>query len=143
VAPRRAPGRGAAALLAPLWILAACAQPAPAPEPAAAPVEAHEDAAPFVFAEEELDVPARPLEPIRPVYPPRLRELGVEGSVEARVVVWPDGSLQGATLVASDHPEFTESVRAALAEARFAPGLRRGEPVASSVTLRLHFRLER
>jgi TonB family protein len=129
--------------LAPLLLLAACAQPAPVPGSAAAPPPAHEDAGPIVYSEQEVDVPARPLEPIRPVYPPRLRELGVEGSVEARVVVWPDGSLQGATLVASDHPEFTESVRLALAEARFAPGLRRGQPVASSVTLRLHFRLER
>ena len=103
-----------------------------------------EDAVPSVYAEGEVDVPARPLEPLRPAYPARLRELGVEGSVEARVIVfWPDGSISGRELLASDHPEFTEAVREVLDEARFAPGLRRGQPVASTVTLRLHFRLDR
>ncbi len=102
-----------------------------------------EDAVPTVYAEQEVDVPARPLEPIRPRYPARLRELGVEGSVEARVIVWPDGSISGRELIASDHPEFTQAVRAALDRARFAPGLLRGKPVASTVTLKLHFRLSR
>ena len=88
-------------------------------------------------------MPARPLAPLEPRYPARLRELGVEGTVEARVVVWPDGTIGGRELIASDHPEFTEAVRAALDEARFAPGRLRGEPVASAVTLRLHFRLQR
>ncbi len=67
----------------------------------------------------------------------------MEGRVEARVVVWPDGSVRGRELIASDHPEFTKAVRAELERARFAPGLRHGKPVASSVTLVLHFRLDR
>lgn len=96
-----------------------------------------------VYDERDVDVAARPLEPLRPRYPSTLRELGVEGSVEARVVVWPDGKVSGRQLIASDHPEFTEAVRVALAEARFAPGLLRGKPVASTVTLKLNFRLER
>ena len=124
---------------------AACASPEP---PAPAPVDAvvpavAEDAVPTVYAEQEVDVAARPLEPIRPRYPARLREFGVEGSVEALVIVWPDGSVSGRELIASDHPEFTKAVRAALDEARFAPGLLRGKPVASTVTLKLHFRLSR
>lgn len=118
--------------------LAACASPRPPPEPAP-----QRDASPFVYAEPDVDVPARPLEPIRPDYPLRLRERGIEGRVEARVLVWPDGSVHGATLVRSDHPEFTAAAREAIAVARFAPGLKAGQPVASSVTLVLHFRLER
>jgi TonB family protein len=125
-------------------VLASCASQTPPLEPVdvAAPPKAV-DAVPQVYAEQEVDVVARPLAPLRPRYPARLRELGVEGSVEARVIVWPDGSVSGRELVASDHPEFTDSVREALVGARFSPGLYRGEPVASVVTLRLHFRLDR
>lgn len=140
------PGRPcrAAWLLAPL-LLAACTAPA-TPAVSARTRERErpvQDAVPAVYGEQEVDVPARPLEPVRPAYPPRLRQLGIEGSVEARVVVWPDGSVHGGELLASDHPEFTRAVREALAEARFAPGMRRGVPVASKVTLRLNFRLDR
>lgn len=126
-------------------LLVACTSPelpgVAAPTPGAQAV--FEDAVPQVYAEEEVDVPARPLEPIRPDYPVRLRELGVEGSVEARVTVWPDGSVRGARLLASSRPEFTDAVRQALDGARFAPGLRRGQPVASTVTLEVHFELSR
>ncbi len=137
------PGRGGRSLA--LLLLAACASPEdPArtrPDTAAPAIV--EDAIPTIYAEHEVDVSARPLEPLRPRYPAGLREFGVEGSVEARVIVWPDGSVSGRELIASDHPEFTRAVRAALDDARFAPGLLRGKPVASTVTLKLHFRLER
>ncbi|MGI9431060.1 MAG: energy transducer TonB, partial [Myxococcota bacterium] len=106
---------------------------------APAPIE---DAVPTVYDENEVDVPARPLEPLRPRYPAGLRELGVEGSVKARVIVWPDGSVSGRELIESDHPEFTRAVRAALDEAYFSPGVFRGQPVASIVTLTLNFRLQ-
>ena len=129
-----------------LLCFAACASPEPPippPVDAVAPAVAEEDAVPTVYAEQEVDVAARPLEPIRPRYPARMRDFGVEGSVEARVIVWPDGSVSGRELIGSDHPEFTRAVQAALDEARFAPGLLRGKPVASTVTLKLHFRLSR
>lgn len=100
-----------------------------------------EDAGPTYYEEHEVDVPARPVAPIRPEYPPKLRALGMEGEVEARVVVLCDGSLGGARLVESSHDDFTIAVRDALREARFHPALLRGETVSSWLTLRLHFRL--
>jgi TonB family protein len=103
---------------------------------------AREDAGPSFYKEHEVEVPARPVDPIRPVYPPRLRALGIEGEVEARVVVRWDGSVGGARLVESTHDDFTVAVREALREARFHPARRHGEPVSSWVTVRLHFRLE-
>lgn len=128
-----------------MLLLATCSSPTSpnAIPPATTAPSAAEDGVPHVYGEDEVDVPARPLEPIRPAYPTRLREFGVEGSVTARVIVWADGSVHGGELLASDHPEFTRAVREALSGARFAPGLRRGQPVTSTVTLELHFRLAR
>jgi TonB family protein len=101
-----------------------------------------EDAGPTFYQEHEVETRARPVDPIRPAYPPRLRALGLEGGVEARVIVLADGSVGGARLVASSHDDFTAAVREALREARFHPALHRGRPVSSWVTVRLLFRLE-
>jgi TonB family protein len=133
-------GLGAAAL----GLLACASEPArsPVPEPESEPA-LHQDAVPRVYAEDEVDVPARPLEPILPEYPKSLRELGVEGTVEARVVVWADGSFGGGQVVASSHPEFTDAAREALHRASFAPAQLGGEPVASRVTVVVHFELKR
>jgi TonB family protein len=123
--------------------LLACASE-PAPPPSAEPTPAlHQDAVPRVYAEDEVDIPARPLAPILPEYPKSLRELGIEGSVEARVLVWADGSFGGGQVVASSHPAFTEAAREALHRARFAPAERAGEPVPSRVTVVVHFELQR
>ena len=103
---------------------------------------AREDAGPSFYQEHEVEVPARPVDPIRPAYPPRLRALGIEGEVEARVIVRSDGSVGGARLVESTHDDFTVAVREALWAARFHPARRHGESVSSWVTVRLRFRLE-
>jgi TonB family protein len=68
--------------------------------------------------------------------------MGLEGEVEARVIVLADGSVGGAQLVSSSNEAFTAAVRESLKEARFHPAERAGRPVASWVTLRLRFRLE-
>jgi TonB family protein len=101
-----------------------------------------EDATPAYWDERDVDVPARPVDPIRPVYPPELRALGLEGDVEARVAVSADGSVGGAQLVTSSDEAFTAAARAALRDARFHPARRAGQPVPSWVTVRLYFRLE-
>jgi TonB family protein len=131
--------RCAALSLAALPLVSACGA-RPAADTAGGAVV--EDAGPRYFAEDEVDRPARPLAPIEPDYPPQLRALGVEGDVEARVMVLADGSVGGARLLASDDAAFTAAVREALDAARFEPAERAGRPVASWVTLRLRFRME-
>lgn len=101
-----------------------------------------EDAGPTYFEEHEVEIPARPVNPIRPPYPPRLLALGLEGDVEARVIVLSNGSVAGGRLVESTHADFAAAVREALRETRFHPAVRRGKPVSSWVTVRLHFRVE-
>lgn len=122
----------------------ACASPPPPTEAAAGAASpgVQEDAGPRYFSEDEVDLPARPLAPIKPDYPPQLWAMGLEGEVEARVVVLADGSVGGAQLVSSSDEAFTAAVRESLKDARFHPAERAGRPVASWVTLRLRFRLE-
>lgn len=133
------PGELAALLSA--GLVACAAAPVPEPPVAARP-PAVEDAFPDLFAEEEVDEPARPVEAIQPAYPPAMRAMGVEGEVEARVAVMADGSVGGARLVASSHPAFTEAARDALRSARFHPARRAGRVVPSWVGLRIRFRLD-
>jgi TonB family protein len=131
-------------LVAALAIPCGCA-PGPAQHPIGeSPVSAvpRQDVGPICYREDEVDIRARPVNPIRPPYPPRLRALGLEGDVEARVIVLSDGSVGGGRLVASTHDDFAAAVRTTLLETRFHPALRHGEPVSSWVTVRLHFRIE-
>jgi TonB family protein len=78
-----------------------------------------------------------------PVYPPELSARGTEGQVEAEYVVDIAGQVDTTTIrvMRSDHPRFTESVRAALGEARFRPAKRGGKAVRQLVQQRFRFKL--
>ena len=78
-----------------------------------------------------------------PVYPPELTLRGTEGAVEATYVVDATGQVDTTTIqvMRSDHPRFTESVREALAEARFRPAKRGGKAVRQLVAQRFRFKL--
>ena len=132
-------------LLAAVWVAAsACMSPMPSTE-AAVPMPSRglqDDAGPRAFSENEVDLPARPLAPVEPGYPPKLRAMGLEGEIEARVLVQADGSVGGMQLVSSSDEAFTAAARESLRQARFHPAQRAGRPVASWVTLRFRFRLE-
>jgi TonB family protein len=78
-----------------------------------------------------------------PVYPPRLGALGKEGRVDATFVVDAAGlvEMSSVQVLASDDPEFSESVRTALGEMRFRPATRAGRPVRQLVAQRFNFRI--
>jgi TonB family protein len=78
-----------------------------------------------------------------PVYPPDLSALGKQGSVQATFVVDTTGrvDLTSVQVLASDDPEFTESVRAALGDMRFRPATRGGRAVRQLVEQRFNFRI--
>jgi TonB family protein len=80
-----------------------------------------------------------------PVYPADLAEAGVEGVVRATYVVDATGQVDTTTIriISSDHPRFTTSVEAALAEMRFRPAKRRGKPVRQLVEQRFRFQIGR
>jgi len=78
-----------------------------------------------------------------PVYPPRLSALGKEGRVQATFVVDTTGrvDMTSVHVLASDDPEFSESVRNALGEMRFRPATRGGRAVRQLVEQRFNFRI--
>jgi TonB family protein len=78
-----------------------------------------------------------------PVYPPKLSALGKEGRVQATFVVDTTGrvDMTSVQVLASDDPEFTESVRTALGEMRFRPAARGGRAVRQLVEQRFTFRI--
>jgi TonB family protein len=79
-----------------------------------------------------------------PVYPPELEARRTEGQVVAAYVVDTAGRVDTTTIkvLGSDHPRFTESVRTALAEARFRPATRGGHTVRQLVQQRFRFKVE-
>jgi len=78
-----------------------------------------------------------------PIYPPRLSALGKEGSVQATFVVDTTGGVDmtSVQVLASDDPEFSESVRTALGGMRFHPATRGGRAVRQLVEQRFNFRI--
>jgi protein TonB len=78
-----------------------------------------------------------------PIYPPKLSALGKEGRVVATFVVDTTGRVEmtSVQVVASDDPEFSESVRTALGEMQFRPATRGGRPVRQLVEQRFNFRI--
>jgi TonB family protein len=79
-----------------------------------------------------------------PVYPAELEVRRIEGQVVAAYVVDTVGRVDTTTIrvLGSDHPRFTESVRTALAEARFRPAKRGGHTVRQLVQQRFRFKVE-
>lgn len=78
-----------------------------------------------------------------PVYPPELSAQGKEGLVDATYVVDTTGHVDTTTItvVQSDDPRFTESVRTALGDALFRPAKRAGRNVRQLVAQRFRFKL--
>jgi protein TonB len=116
------------------------ALPAPAARPAApAPAE---DAVGKWWGEREVDFPARPLAPIEPTYPALAREQGLEGDATLLVYVRADGKVLGTKPLVSDGRDFAHAAALAIRATPFDAGMRRHEPVNSTVTIQVRFRLE-
>jgi protein TonB len=82
---------------------------------------------------------------IEPRYPTSLREAGIEGRVVVQFVVDTLGRAEVDELhvVESPHPQFVESVRAALARYRFTVGESAGRTVRTRVQMPFQFTLKR
>jgi len=79
-----------------------------------------------------------------PAYPPELIAKGVQGMVQAIYVVDTTGRVDTTSIevLASDHPQFTQSVREALDHMRFRPALRGGQPVRQRVQQKFRFQIQ-
>lgn len=88
---------------------------------------------------ESLDETPRALAQIAPRYPHEMRRSGVDGSVDVRFVVGPDGKVQTAEVVRFSHREFAEAAMIAVKKWRFEPGRRNGSRVSFRMTVPVVF----
>ena len=109
--------------------------PAAAPLPGSASGGTDSTAAPVVgntaVGADAVDIPAAALPGQRgPVYPERLRAMGVDGRVVARFVVERNGRVESEPIILSATAgEFAASVKRYLASARYRPAVIRGQAV--------------
>ncbi len=74
---------------------------------------------------------------VRPKYPKDALRSGIEGKVELRAVVAPDGQTKDLTVLSGDS-EFSQNALAAVRKWHFHPEVRQGQPVET--TYRIHVR---
>ena len=92
-------------------------------------------------ADSGADHPARVLSKVDPEYPYALRAQGHQGTVTLAVTVGVDGAAKDIRVVRSD-PELDAAAVAAVRQWRFTPARKDGQPVESTVTAPISFRLE-
>jgi protein TonB len=122
------------------------AKPAsPAVEPLASPlptieVPLIED--PTYYPAKQVDMHPVALNLIKPAYPDKGVELGVEGKVVLLLLIDEIGVVKEVSVVEADPEEiFDESALAAFREARFAPAQKNGRAVKSRVLIRVSYEL--
>ena len=84
-----------------------------------------------VFAYEDVDVKPAPKKKVRMVFPGSTRKGGANPQITLRFVVKPDGSLANVVIVKFSHPDLIEEALRAYEYARFNPGQKDGQSVAT------------
>ena len=117
-------------------LTAAQSAPAAAPAPASAAVEAVGNPG---GPEQEV----MPLNDVRPEYPYRARQQGIEGHIKLAFTINPQGRVENIrVLEASPRNVFDREARRAAARWRFAPRTEGGAAVSREAVKTLHFRLQ-
>ena len=96
----------------------------------------------FVFEAYELDQAPQPIVRVPPVYPYKAREQGIEGAVQVKLLVNPDGSV-GEFHILDARPRglFEDAVSKCVPQWRFNPGTIEGETVTAWVVTTIRFDL--
>jgi protein TonB len=96
----------------------------------------------FVFEAFELDQPPRVTVRIPPVYPYKAREQGIEGAVQVKLLINPDGSV-GQVMILDARPRgyFEEAVLKSVPQWKFTPGTVEGQSVTAWVVTTIRFQL--
>lgn len=97
---------------------------------------------PTWYPAKQVDVHPTALHPIRPIYPEKGVELGVDGKVVLLLMIDETGAVKEVSVVGT-YPEgvFEESALAAFRDARFTPALKEGRAVKSQVMIRVNYEL--
>jgi protein TonB len=84
----------------------------------------------------------RLLRRVEPDYPTEAARRGVEGYVDVRFIVDPDGNVSNLSVIGSNPPElFDRSALAAVRRWKYDPKKINGAPVASRQQVRVQFKL--
>ena len=86
-----------------------------------------------------LDEPPRVLVSSNPEYPDDLRSDGMEGRVLLKLFIDTDGNVYETEVLKSNHLAFESAAVAAAADLRYAPPMRDGKPVRTSLVLSVDF----
>ena len=81
-----------------------------------------------------------PLKKVDPKYPPEFRSLHVDGEVVLYAIIRKDGSVDSIQLVHSVDPRLDANAMEALAQWKFRPAEKRGEPVDLEAVVHIPFR---
>jgi TonB family protein len=81
-----------------------------------------------------------PLRKVDPKYPPELRNSHVDGEVILHAIIRKDGSVDSIQLVRSVDPRLDANAMEALAQWKFSPGEKHGEPVDLEAVVHIPFR---
>jgi TonB family protein len=80
------------------------------------------------------------LRKVDPRYPPTLRDQGVAGEVILYAIIRKNGSVDSIQVLRGLHPELDRNAMEALAQWKFEPARRNGEPVELEAIVRIPFR---
>ena len=81
-----------------------------------------------------------PLRKVDPKYPPELRTSHVDGEVVLYAIIRKDGSVDSIQLVHSVDPHLDANAMEALAQWKFSPAEKHGEPVDLEAVVHIPFR---
>lgn len=95
-----------------------------------------------VFNEGETDEDALPVFTPIPQYPPRARELGIEGEVVAIIVIGTDGKVTTVDIVSSPHASFKTEALKVIKTWRFKPARNQGVPVMQKKKQVIEYKLD-
>ncbi len=97
----------------------------------------------LVFESYELDQAPRAIVRVPPLYPYQAREKSIEGAVQVRMLINPDGSVGQVQVLESRPPGiFEEAVKRTVPQWRFNPGKIEGRAVAAWVVTTIQFNLD-
>ena len=96
----------------------------------------------MILTEDVLDESPTPLVKTPPMYPVALERQGMEGEVEARLLLAKDGSVMRVEITSSSPKNvFDDAAQRALSTWKFAPATYQGKPLKAWVTQRVVFKL--
>lgn len=86
-----------------------------------------------------VDYAPRPVEQVRPTYPPELRGAKIEGEARIAIVIDSDGVVRNPEVVFATRPEFGQAALEAVIQWKFLPGIKGGRKVNTRLVVPIVF----